>query len=769
MSRPHGSWLAFCAAMLLLSLAPEAGAAGISGVGSRQLRPAKRPSLRAGCELPATFYSSTHQPFSNPCCPSAVGVCPGGVACPPTGVCSDGRACLQATPPALKNVILMIPDDLGACHYGHAGECRSVLTGTPVPAPETPNLDLLAGQGSVFPIAHNTSSWCFPSLTSILTGRYQRSFEGQRRPAEAFGTIATSLRALDGTPFLPNDPYQAGNKTGGVCTLLAGKLGSVIGDAGFDVRTRTSERSLGRVQCEAGGPGGRPRCGSELQSHYSPTEIFRMGDVFAFIDSMLYREPGSNPATFRVHPFFVWYAPRIPHQPLRANPAIGTYLFGGPGQYPLGGLFDLGSLCSGGSCAQAVTALTSEYNFGNGDEMFANVWWMDYGLREIRRFLARASEPHCIDRDGKSRFDVSEATCNGTWAADITRRLDENTVIVSLADNGWHVPFSKHNFTENGYRTRLIVFDPTTAPTAPGWDVTQEPIPPARENPALAHAADVRATVVGYALGSPAGIQLCPQGSSGSRCDGKDLRPWLATAAGGPAPPETLRRALCGHETQRTTTAGSRRYLLTGEGAVGRCTNLAAPVCAADADCAASDVCLGDRCMPTAEAACTATSQCPVGAACLGRRCRVAPSCVDDGDCARLFPGGTFACVEKAARWCRNAPGVRCATRDDCPACPGGAPCGRSCEPRRLKFYVAPGDGNRATQMSDLFLDPDEFGLHDGKRNPDAIVTQLSSLAGPYGPAMQGANCCIDDWWPEAASAGTSCAGGCPAELTCNR
>jgi hypothetical protein len=332
------------------------------------------------------------------------------------------------------------------------------------------------------------------------------------------------------------------------------------------------------------------------------------------------------------------------------------------------------------------------------------------------------------------------------------------------------VPYSKHNFTENGYRTRLIVFDPTTSPTAPGWDVTQEQIPPPQESPALAHAVDVHTTVLGYALGSPPGSQSCPQGRDGSRCDGKDLRPYLVTAAGGPAPAATLRRALCGHETQRTTTPSNRRYLLTGEGAVGRCTNLAAPACALDADCGAGGVCLGGRCMPTAEAACTTTKQCPAGAVCLGSRCRVGPSCIDDGECARLFPGGTFACVEKTTRWCRNAPGVRCATRDDCPACPGGIPCGRSCEPRRLKVYVTPGDGNRATQLSDLFLDPDEFGLHGVKRGgSEEVVTQLSDIAGPYGPTMRRASCCLDDWWPEAASLGTACAGGCPADLTCNQ
>ena len=142
----------------------------------------------------------------------------------------------------------MVADDLGECHFGHARECRSASTGTPIPAPATPNLDLIAGYGTVFPVAHNTAPWCFPSLVSIVTGRYQRSFNGHRRPGSALGTIPSTLRSLDGAPFLPDDPYNAGNKIGGYCTFRGGKLSSgSVGEDGFDLIARTSERTLGRV------------------------------------------------------------------------------------------------------------------------------------------------------------------------------------------------------------------------------------------------------------------------------------------------------------------------------------------------------------------------------------------------------------------------------------------------------------------------------------------------------------------------------------------
>ena len=736
---------------------------------------AKRSAFRISkrlkvCEMPNVFYSSAHVAGQTPCCPVAIGMCGGGTACPGSGICSDGKACLAAPPSNLPNFVLMIPDDLGDCHYGHAGECRSVQTGTPVPAPKTPNLDALAGFGTVFPIAHNASPWCWPSLATILTGRYQQSMEAQvHEAANTFGTIATSLRSLDDSPFVPNDPYHAGNKFGGYCTLLGGKLTPSIGDTGFDARTTTSERVLGRVKCMAGALGQAPKCGSDMASpsNYDPPGVFHMGDVFAFVDTMLYRVPGTNPAGFRNHPFFVWYAPRIPHQPLRSPDEIRQYLFGPSTTYPLGGLFDLGSLCSGGNCPATVTAF-HENNFGTVAEMFGNVYWMDQGLREIRKFLARQSAPHCIGAKGASDYQATQATCDGTWASSITPSLADNTIIITIADNGWHLPSSKHQFTENGYRSRLIVFDPRALPSTPNWDTDVEPTPPAQQSPALAHAVDIHTTVVGYAVNSAPGTQLCPLGSTGTRCDGKDLRAHLSSASGGPAAPESLRRSLCGHDTKRSTVPEQGRYLLTREGSVGRCTNLAAASCVSDGNCLASESCIGGHCTPRAEPACTTTSQCPVGAVCLGLKCRVAPPCIEDADCGRLFPGGSYACVEKATRWCRNDLNVRCSANSDCPICPEGGACGRLCEPRRLKFYFAPVGTDKAGELSDLFLDPDETGVHEPKINSTKLLHMMSALDGPYGDTIRRANCCVDDWWPDPAAIGTLCAGGCPADLTCN-
>src|SRR5262249_14372746 len=315
-----------------------------------------------------------------------------------------------------------------------------------------------------------------------------------------------------------------------------------------------------------------------------PGSIFHLGDMFAFADSLLYPVPGTNPAQFRMQPFFIWYAPRIPHQPLRSPKPIDDYLFGPTGTYRLGGLFDLGALCSGGVCPPTVSAMNGT-NFGTDFQMYGNVYWVGDGLREIRQFLVRESQPHCVGSDGKSVFDATQASCTGTWAASVTPDLVRNTIIMHLSDNGWHLPNSKHEFTEYGYRTRLIVFDPRALASISGPDGTEEASPPPRYDAARVHSTRIRATAVGYALGSAPGSQLCPMGSDGSRCDGKDIRNHLADTPGGPASPESLRRSLCGHDTQRSRSPSELRYLLTREGSVGRCTNLAAAACGSDAEC----------------------------------------------------------------------------------------------------------------------------------------------------------------------------------------
>ena len=323
-----------------------------------------------GCEPLSTFYSSSHQTGSPPCCSTQPDVCPGGTACPVGGRCPGTQTpCVAGAPPNRPNVILTISDDQGSCHYGTAGECRSVQTGTPIPPPSTPNLDLLAGYGTIFPIAHNTASWCFPSLNSILTGRYQKSFNGTRRDLSgSFRTIPAVLRDLEGAPDAVQDPFDPDNAVGGYCTLLAGKFTGSAGKTEFNGEARTGDRALGRTLCNAGPPGQPPLCGSQTQATYDPLTTFHIHDLFEFMDSVFYPVPGT-PGAFTHAPFFIWYAPRIPHAPLRAPGVIESYLFG----TGLGGLIDLGAMCQGAFCPPSVLSFT-ESNFGSERDYYANIW-----------------------------------------------------------------------------------------------------------------------------------------------------------------------------------------------------------------------------------------------------------------------------------------------------------------------------------------------------------------------------------------------------------
>ena len=740
--------------------------------------------LSPTCEPPNVFYSSQHGAGRKPCCPSYEGICPGGAACPPSGICvSDGKPCVQGPATERPNVILFISDDQGACHYGDAEECRSTQTGTPVSTPKTPNLDVLAGYGTVFPIAHNTASWCFPSLATILTGRYQKHFNGQGRvTANNFTMLPSALRGLVGQGA-PDDPYNApfnqGNVIGGYCTMLAGKLTGALDESTFDAVATTSGRRLGRNDCIAGPPGQPPLCGTQIAAHYAPFTTSGLRDVFSFFDTLLYKKPGSMPAQYAMQHFFLWFSPRVPHQPLTAPHPVGDYLFGAPGVYPLGGVMNLGQWCSGPSCAPVVSAF-SESSFGTLADYYANVWWADDNIRELRRFLAVETAPHCIGTDGRSRFDVANASAcgliGGTWNS-VTPDLERNTIFMYVSDNGWQLPNAKHHFTENGYRTQLFVYDPRTLPTLPSWDPQQVASAPPQRNPAFAHTTDILPTVLGFAFGT-SGAQVCPTGPDGQTCDGKDLGAHLMTAPGGPAAPETLRHAMCGHFTQRPTAPTRSRFLLTRPGSVGRCTKSSNPVCVTSANCAPGQFCAGGHCAVDAgETSCLTSAECPAGAACLGQKCRMAPACTDDSDCTALVGPG-YACAGKPQKWCRNAPNTACGSTVDCPVCPtvgsSPIPCSRLCESRSLKLYVLPGAASNV-QLTDLFIDPDERGLY-GERgtlsvDPTTLITDLSSLSGPYAGAIRRMNCCIDAWWPEIVGiTGTECTVGnsCPADLACD-
>jgi uncharacterized sulfatase len=188
------------------------------------------------------------------------------------------------------NVVLIIADDQGWRDYGFMGH----------PHVRTPRIDRLAAESVTYRQGHVPSSLCSPSLASILTGLYPHQHK------------VTS-----------NDPPLPAGKTGTAATRdPAFRTGREAIIANFD-RVPTLPRLLadrGYASFQAGKWwGGHYKHGgfTEGMSHGDPDRGGRHGDqgldigrktmtpVTDFIDRSV--------ADHR--PFFLWYAPMLPHSP----------------------------------------------------------------------------------------------------------------------------------------------------------------------------------------------------------------------------------------------------------------------------------------------------------------------------------------------------------------------------------------------------------------------------------------------------------------------
>lgn len=724
------------------------------------------------CEPPWKFYSESHRTGKPPCCPMLR--CPGETTC----VCNPGssvwgvckktgqtpyteqyrtkpvgcRCDLEPLPPDnRKNVVMFVTDDQASCAYGHAGTCYSIQNGFAIPAPVTPELDDLAARGTTFPIVHNTAAYCHPSLRSILTSRYQRNMGKVSNPSDVFATLPSVLRAatlhardtshsnepptdLDGPGGSPIDPYenqtwQGGNvvdphpaerlpinRIGGYCTYFGGKLGPGHANA------RGKGKQEGKLECdEELSAEGKPTCGSRLDPSSGsavpgrpvPYRVRGMENLFEFIDAMILEFQVGDPEKAqpgRWQRFFAWHFPFIPHRPLvtEGHPTV-RYLFGAEGTP---GLFEPGDF--------------PQQSLGEGEQQrstkqyYGSVFMADENLRLIREHLAR-------------------------------RGLDQDTVIIHVSDNPWFMLRSKKNATENGYRTRLIVYDPAYDPDPDpdgDPDTDDDPGPP-RQNFEAVHSNDILPTVLNYAtlerdngtarktVDCPASPEAGRRGTS-ERCDGLDLATRLFGTNGLVDTTDGVRDHLCGHLTKKVSSPEKKRFLVTGHWRTGRCLPPAGTACsqlpwgfnydvlfdsstgshatfaATSAGTEAECTNEGGRCCPGVNPArrCPEDPPSPPSCAeqdkvgiCLMGKCRAAPPCVagvdEDGDawdsCQDLFPEPppgeqpilTCAVPSTATQgWCVADPNKQCASADDCPYQD------KTCTPSLFKVYLgAPKSG----------------------------------------------------------------------------
>jgi arylsulfatase A-like enzyme len=276
------------------------------------------------------------------------------------------------------NVILIIADDMGASDYGFMGH----------PQIRTPRLDRLARESLTFRRGYVTSSLCSPSLASILTGRFPHQhkitsndpplprgvserdaarhpdFLSQRQEmTRFFEEIPTLPRLLAARGYVS---FEAGKWWGGSYQRGGFTHGMTHGDPARGGRHGDAGLSIGRE-------GLRP--------------------VFDFIGM----------AQARRAPFFLWYAPMMPHSPHN------------PPERILAGYRD-----------KAPTLEIAKY--------WAMCEWFDETCGQLLDFLD-------------------------------SRKLAADTLVIFLADNGWiqdpgadrYAPRSKQSPYDGGLRTPILV------------------------------------------------------------------------------------------------------------------------------------------------------------------------------------------------------------------------------------------------------------------------------------------------------------------------
>lgn len=185
------------------------------------------------------------------------------------------------------NIVLIISDDQAWTDYGFMGHH----------AIQTPNLDKLATQGAVFRRGYVSTSLCRPSLMSLITGLYAHQHlttgndpadtEANRRRCVERGETGRGLLIshIDGLPTLPK---------------ILGELGYLSHQSG-----KWWEGSYRRGGFTHGMTRGYPEDGGRHGDDGLKIGREGMDPIFEFIDM----------AVDRKKPFFLWYAPFLPHTP----------------------------------------------------------------------------------------------------------------------------------------------------------------------------------------------------------------------------------------------------------------------------------------------------------------------------------------------------------------------------------------------------------------------------------------------------------------------
>lgn len=293
-------------------------------------------------------------------CAGSLGAASGAVGAPAKG----------SRPP---NVVMIISDDHAWTDYSFMGH----------PQVKTPNLDRLASQSLCFTRGYVPSSLCCPSLASIISGLYphQHKVTSNDPPRPA---------GLQGAAFYRSEAFLQGRAVMNAHMEAAPTLPRTLGKLGY-LSLQTGKWWQGDFKL-GGFTHGMTKGGRHGDDGLT---IGRetMQPIYDFIDT----------AQQEQRPFFVWYAPFLPHSPHN------------PPERLLAKYRDT-----------APSLSVAKYR--------AMCEWLDETCGQLLDHL---------DRKG----------------------LAENTIVVYLADNGWiqdpngngYAPRSKQSPNEGGLRTPIMI------------------------------------------------------------------------------------------------------------------------------------------------------------------------------------------------------------------------------------------------------------------------------------------------------------------------
>ncbi len=199
---------------------------------------------------------------------STIGLCLGALL-----ACGAPPAPVDATPP---NIVMIISDDQG---YGDFGFMGSETI-------RTPNLDALAASGTVFSHGYSTASTCRPAMRSLLTGLETIQWWARSLQLKRSGVRRGFAKQIQDFETLPGRLASVGYRS-----FQAGKFWeATYALAGFThgMQEEGDNSFWGSVDAESLG---RPS----------------IEPVQRFIE------------THGQEPFFLWFAPKLPHVPHDAS------------------------------------------------------------------------------------------------------------------------------------------------------------------------------------------------------------------------------------------------------------------------------------------------------------------------------------------------------------------------------------------------------------------------------------------------------------------